>query len=76
MSKNTDVIRRVYTDEGKACIEVGPDADGLGLVELRTTNEISEEYFGKIRAGMSVEVARSLGSALIAAANEAEANGA
>lgn len=72
MSKpSTDVVRRVFPEEGMYFLEVGPWADDPGLVELRTMpGKFSAEYFGVINLSMTQAMARELGRALIAAADD------
>lgn len=65
----TDTVRKVYW-EGHF-IEVGPDGDGVGCVEVRTTGE-SAEFFGRSSLMMRADVARALAQALLKAADEAE----
>lgn len=69
---STDVIRRVWQDQEGVAIDVGPDADGLGLVWLRTCDDKAAEYYGKLDVTFEPEIARALGEALVAAADEAE----
>lgn len=71
MNASTDVVRRVYDDEG-CFLEVGPDSDGLGNVRVATTMPSSVEWFGKIDFGCHPAFMRELGKALIAAADEIE----
>ena len=68
---STDVIRRVFEEDGEHFIEVGPWADDTALVELRTVKgECSAEYWGVVAVAMSREMAAELGRALMAAAND------
>lgn len=67
---STDVLRRVFDNTEGACIEVGPDNDGLG-VTICTPDSRSVAYFGVLRITVAPEFARQLGEALIAAAKEA-----
>lgn len=68
---STEVVRRVFDDNEGVFIEVGPDCDGLGCVEVRTTNKECQDYFGEAKLTMSPAIARLLGEALIKAADEA-----
>lgn len=63
-----EVVRRIFDDTEGAYIEVGPDADGLDCIEVRTTNAKSKEYFGEFRFSLMPEMAKLLGNALIDAA--------
>ena len=66
---STDVIRRVFDEDGKAFIEIGPWSDGHDCVELRTIEgKYSAEYWGHFNVTLSREMAAELGRALIAAA--------
>lgn len=61
----TEVLYRVHYD--RHFIEVGEDADGLGMIEIRTSGE-SAGYFGAVRLSITPEVAKHLGAALLNAA--------
>ena len=39
MKFNTSIVRIIKNDEDKTSVEVGPDKDGLGCVEIRSVNE-------------------------------------
>jgi hypothetical protein len=70
MTAELEVIRRVYEqDSDGAFIEVGPDGEGHGCVEIRTEG-LSAKWFGNIRLLMRPSTAGLLGQALIAAADE------
>jgi hypothetical protein len=70
MTAGLEVIRRVHEqDSDGAFIEVGPDGEGYGCVEIRTEG-LSVEWFGAIRLVMRPSTARLLGQVLIAAADE------
>jgi hypothetical protein len=64
-----DVIRRIFVEHGDgAFLEVGPDEDiGPPCIEVRTTDQVSEDYFGKVKLSMDRELAEALGNALLAA---------
>ena len=67
----TDVIRRVFDEEGRNFIEVGPWPDSLDVVELRTVaGECSAAYWGNVSVTLSPAMAEELGRALIAAAQD------
>jgi hypothetical protein len=72
MKLSTEIFRRVYDDDRGSYIQVGPDADALDLVEIRTTNQLSREYFGDFRLVLHPEFAIALANAMIAAAQEAQ----
>jgi len=68
-----EVIRRIYDNgsiAGGAFIEVGPDGDGLSLVQVNISGK-SAEFFGSAHFTMSPQMAMKLGEALCAAAREA-----
>lgn len=67
---SVEVIRRVFNDDEGVFIEVGPDSEGLSLIEIRTTEPKSVEWYGKIRLPMSRELALKLGQTLVAAATD------
>ena len=67
---STEVVRRVFDDAHGVFIEVGPDSDGLSLVEIRTSGK-SAEFFGELRLVLQPEMARLLADALEAAADDA-----
>jgi hypothetical protein len=74
MSKfSTEVVRRVFDDSDGVYIEVGPDSDGLDLIQVSTSGE-SEEYYGKLRLILAPEQARHLAKALLAAADESKSD--
>jgi hypothetical protein len=73
MAYSVELSRRIYDDACGACIEVGPDGDGLGCVGVCTPDAASKEHFGNIRFTVSPELARLLGKALIDAAADAGA---
>jgi len=74
---STDVIRRVFDEEGRYFLEVGPAADALGCVELRTVGgEHSEDWYGKLSVVLTAEMAAELARALIASGGDLkQANG-
>jgi hypothetical protein len=68
MNCNTEIVRRIWQDNG--CgehIEVGQDGDLLGLIEIK-----QKEADGKISSRITVEVdaARHLAQSLYAFADE------
>ena len=60
---------RITDDDHEAFIEVGKNGDG-GLIEIRTTTEYSQQYYGQIRLPLTKELAKLLGETLIKAAQE------
>ena len=68
---STDIIRRVFDEDGKHFIEVGPWPESPDVMELRTVDgEYSAEHWGQINITLSPAMAAELGRALIAAAGE------
>ena len=67
---STDVIRRVFVDDQFNFLEVGPWADDVEFVELRTVDgKRSAEWFGKfLSIAITPDAAEELGRALIASA--------
>jgi hypothetical protein len=72
MTVTTELVRNVWHDKEGVAIQVGPDADGLNLVQVKTYDKKSEEFYGPIRFTMDADIARALGWALIRASEEAE----
>lgn len=46
MSVTIETTRNVYLDDEGTYIQVGPDADGLGGIRVRTVDKESKEWFG------------------------------
>jgi len=73
MTYSIETIRRVYNDAEGVYIEIGPDSDALGGIEIRTTNKESKEYYGDIRVALfGKEFTRKFIDALEAAYQEME----
>jgi hypothetical protein len=68
-----ETICRVYDDHAGVYVEVGPDGDIGGLVEIRTEGK-STEYYGPVRLVMEAEAARALAKALISVVKAIEAS--
>lgn len=62
-------IHCVYDNIADACVDVGPDSHGIGIVEIRTTGK-SAEHFGSVRLAITPEMALVLASAIEACAKE------
>lgn len=75
MKCSTEIVRVVWDDEEGVALQVGPDSDSLGLVELRPKDEKAEEYWGKLRLTLHPKMAAALGQALINAAADADKGG-
>jgi hypothetical protein len=69
---STEVHRQVWDCGEGVHIDVGPDGDGLDLVQLSIDGK-SAEFFGPARIVMLPGMARAVGKALIAAAKDADA---
>jgi len=71
MSFTVEVVRKVFDDENGVFIEVGPDCDGLGGIEIRTVDKESKEYYGDVRLSIhSKQQAILIGQAILAAAED------
>ena len=71
----TDVIRRVCNIEAGVCLQVGPDPESPRyLVKLDNgegpDGDGSERHWGKVDLTLSKSMAKALGEALVAAADE------
>ncbi len=69
----TETFQEVWSEEGVR-IRVGPDSDGLGLIEVTTPTEQDRKYFGKMEIRLSSDMARAVGKALIAVADANKGN--
>jgi hypothetical protein len=59
-------VYKVYDDTEGVSINVESDADALGFVRIKTTdNPKAVEWWGKIDFTMSPEIAENLGKALL-----------
>lgn len=63
------LVRLWTPNERDTFLDVGRDGDDFGLVELRTGNEKSAQYYGEIRLALNPDMARQLGRALIEVAD-------
>jgi hypothetical protein len=61
---------RIYNNKEGTCITVGPDGE-LGCVQVRTADNKSAEWYGKIDLMLQPEAALALGEALVKAAKDA-----
>lgn len=68
-----ETIRRLYDDVEGVYVEVGPDSDGLGMVQISTPDKKSKEWFGDIRLVLSPLRARILATMLLDAAIDSAA---
>jgi hypothetical protein len=66
-----DVVRIVWAAEYEP-LHVEPSADCPGYVRLLTKTNESEAFWGKADLAMPAEMARMLGKALLACADEQE----
>jgi hypothetical protein len=64
-----EIVRRVYDNVAGAYVEVGPDGDGLGIVEIRTSGK-NVDHFGPIRFAIAPDMALALADAIKACAEE------
>ena len=70
----TDVIRRVQNNDGEK-LDICPWHDDRSLVVLKNSDPESAKYLGNIELFMFPAFAREIGKALIACADEIEAQG-
>ncbi len=61
---HVSAVFKVFVEGEGVWIEVGPDGDGLDLIEVRTVDENSKLYFGDFRIPLSVPMAKGLCKAL------------
>lgn len=66
MRITTEVFRRVYNDDNGEYIEIRPDRDSLGLVEIQDPD-------GDRRMSFPPEVARAVAKAMLLLADDMEA---
>lgn len=67
------VKREVFFGDHEEAITIGPSRDhGAEMVELYTTSEAQEKYWGKLSISLKPEEARELAKALIDSAKDAE----
>lgn len=76
MSNQFDIetIIRLHEPMEYAYLEIGEDPDIPRIVQLRTPNKESVEYYGDINLSLSPEKARQLGAALIQIADFLDAS--
>ena len=67
---SVEKIYRIWNDDEGVFLEIGPDSDRMGGIEIRTTTIKSEEYYGKLRLPLSPELAKKLGEILIQASEK------
>ena len=67
MSQNVETIYRVHKPSGGAFLEIGDYSHAPGVLELRSTDKTSEEWFGDISLTLQPEFAIDLGNALVSA---------
>lgn len=72
MKITTDTIRKVYIDNEGVYIQVAPDADALGLLELTVPDVRSVEFFGNCNIIMSTDYARQLALAILHCCSDIE----
>lgn len=65
-----EVVRQVHFLPEGVCLEIGPDREGLDLIELRTVGKANIDFYGPLRICLTHDMAKALAAALIASANE------
>ena len=69
-----ETVRKVYDDTEGVCVEVGSCRDGnTGVVSIYTEDKKSVEWYGLVYLSLSPAQARLLATAILARADEAEA---
>lgn len=65
-----EIVRQIWHDKNGDRVEVGPDSDGLGLVEIR-----HRDMYSKITARITLEpdAASMVAAAMLACAKELKA---
>ena len=69
MEPETDIIRQVYCEDGHF-LTVRPWVEVPTAVCLQTVGKENQKYFGNYETAMSPKMARELGRALIACADD------
>ena len=67
MSQNVETIYRVHIHSEGAFLEIGDFSPAPEVLELRSTDKSSKEWFGVIRLTLQPEFAIDLGNALVSA---------
>ena len=67
MSQNVETIYRVHIHSEGAFLEIGDFSPAPEVLELRSTDKSSKEWFGDISLTLQPEFAIDLGNALAAA---------
>ena len=62
-----ELVRKIWNDKEGYSVEVGPDSDGLNLVEVRSRDDQGKIYN---RFTMTPEMARLVSDAIAACASE------
>jgi hypothetical protein len=64
MKVSTEIVYKIYNDDDGVWIEVGPDPDGICMVNVRTVGQDSISYFGdhdlKIPVDMADRIAKAI----------------
>lgn len=67
---DVETVVRLHTSE--AVLEVGTDPDTGSLVEIRTPDARSIEWYGEVRLGLEPEIAVALAHAILKVAKTLE----
>lgn len=70
MTSELEIVRRIWIEGSGAYVEIGDYAYARNCLELRTTDDESQQYFGKLSLVMDAGTAKMIGEALIASAKE------
>jgi hypothetical protein len=68
MAISVEASFTAWDDNEGVGITAGPDAEGVGYIQLRPHGAASSAYFGEFEIGMSYDLAEAVGEALIKAA--------
>lgn len=67
MNENVEILYRVHLPSEGVFLEIGDYSEAPQVLEIRTTDKMSKEWFGSISLTLQPEFAIDLGNALIAA---------
>lgn len=68
MGTSVEASFTAWDDNEGVGITAGPDADGVGYIQLRPHDAPSSAHFGEFEIGLSYDQAEAVGEALIKAA--------
>lgn len=71
MKYTTEIVRQIWCDDDGSRVEVSPDRDGLGLLEIRWYSPVANRADPEHAISMDPQQAILVANALYAAAEEA-----